>query len=224
VPTIDEPTGLQGFSWANRRYTFCLPCRRSRVRIPSAASKKACICRPFLRTPSACASASGRTDLRTRPGPIARRSKENPLFAGPFWFVRTQVLLRARRRLSVLPTGAVSRILLHGRFLRTDGMPTGYQRYGPPRPVRFHSGNRGVHSVGGRATGLRSLFPPRIVREVGSTRGLGLSRSRAARPPGRCSRPSGSPMSFSCAASTGRTGRCRWGTAASTNRQVARRR
>jgi nucleotide-binding universal stress UspA family protein len=41
---------------------FCLPCRRSRVRIPSAASEKACICRPFSRAQSACASPSGRTD------------------------------------------------------------------------------------------------------------------------------------------------------------------
>ena len=35
------------------------------------------------------------------PRPIVGRSKENPLFAGPFWFVRTQVLLRACRRSGV---------------------------------------------------------------------------------------------------------------------------
>jgi hypothetical protein len=35
-----------GIFCVNRRCTFCLPCRTSRVRIPSAASKKACICRP----------------------------------------------------------------------------------------------------------------------------------------------------------------------------------
>jgi len=57
-----EPPRLQGICAPTRKHTLCLPCRRSRVRIPSAALGKACICRPFLRAQSACASASGRTD------------------------------------------------------------------------------------------------------------------------------------------------------------------
>jgi hypothetical protein len=77
--------------------TFCLPCRRSRVRIPSAASKKVCICRPFFACAVGLCVCVESDELRTRPGPIVGRSKENPLFAGPFWFVRTQVLLRACR-------------------------------------------------------------------------------------------------------------------------------
>jgi hypothetical protein len=86
---------------------FCLPCRRSWVRIPSAALGKACICRPFLWAQSACASASCRTDAGlapTRSSAVPR----NPLLAGPFWFVRTQVPLRACRRSSVLTAAAVS--------------------------------------------------------------------------------------------------------------------
>jgi hypothetical protein len=59
-----------GLPWDARDPTFCLPCRRSRVRIPSAALEKACVCRPFLRAQSACSSASGRTDSRTRDPPI----------------------------------------------------------------------------------------------------------------------------------------------------------
>jgi hypothetical protein len=56
-----ETLDLQGYLGTRRRLRLCLPCRRSRVRIPSAALKKARICRPFLRAQSACASASGRT-------------------------------------------------------------------------------------------------------------------------------------------------------------------
>jgi hypothetical protein len=72
-----------------------LPCRRSWVRIPSAALKKACICRPFLRAQSACASASGRTDsglAAGRPSAVPRKtpclqvdsgSSEPKSFCGP---------------------------------------------------------------------------------------------------------------------------------------------
>jgi hypothetical protein len=35
-----NPPALQGISAPNTKQTFCLPCRRSRVRIPSAASEK----------------------------------------------------------------------------------------------------------------------------------------------------------------------------------------
>ena len=74
---------------------FCLPCRRSRVRIPSAASRKACICRSFSLRQSPCSSASGRTDSglavrrssaasRKRPGLQAdSRSSELKSFCRP---------------------------------------------------------------------------------------------------------------------------------------------
>ena len=58
-----------GVFCGNRRCTLCLPCRRSRVRIPSAASEKACICRPFLCAQSAGAFASRRTET----GPTANQ-------------------------------------------------------------------------------------------------------------------------------------------------------
>jgi hypothetical protein len=58
-----EPSHLQGISAPNRKHTFCLPCRRSRVRIPSAALEKACICRSFSL-------------------PAVRRAAPGPRFAG----------------------------------------------------------------------------------------------------------------------------------------------
>jgi hypothetical protein len=45
------------FEW-NPRRTFCLPCRRSWVRIPSAASERLAICRSFSFRQPASASAS----------------------------------------------------------------------------------------------------------------------------------------------------------------------
>jgi len=45
-----------GLSWDARDPTFDLPCRRSRVRIPSAALRKACICRSFWHQQSDSAS------------------------------------------------------------------------------------------------------------------------------------------------------------------------
>jgi hypothetical protein len=50
--------------------------------------------------------------LRTRRWPIVGRSKKNGLFAGRFWFVRTEVLLRACRRSSVPPAAGVGRLFL----------------------------------------------------------------------------------------------------------------
>jgi hypothetical protein len=74
TPSIARIRPFAGmFAWTRRR-TPCLPCRRSRVRIPSAALKKAYICRPFLRAQSACASASG----RTHSGLAAARSSAVP--------------------------------------------------------------------------------------------------------------------------------------------------
>jgi hypothetical protein len=69
-----EPAHLQGKSALNRKRTLCLPCRRSWVRIPSAALGKACICRPFSSQQSSCSSASGRTES----GLAVRRSSGVP--------------------------------------------------------------------------------------------------------------------------------------------------
>jgi hypothetical protein len=48
-PRTHEPEMpcLQAFPLESCHHPFCLPCRRSRVRIPSAALGKACICRSF---------------------------------------------------------------------------------------------------------------------------------------------------------------------------------
>ena len=82
-----EPARLQGISAPDGNHTSCLPCRRSRVRIPSAAFEKASICRPFLRAQSACASASGRTDSGLAPGRSSavprKRSVCRPILVRP---------------------------------------------------------------------------------------------------------------------------------------------
>jgi hypothetical protein len=72
-----EPARLQEISAESRYHAPCLPCRRSRVRIPSAASQKACIRRSFLLRQSPGSSASGRTEagLAVRRSPAG--SKEN---------------------------------------------------------------------------------------------------------------------------------------------------
>jgi hypothetical protein len=57
-----------GLSWDARDPACCLPCRRSRVRIPSAALKKTCICGPFRLRQSAGADAS----LGTEKTPVAK--------------------------------------------------------------------------------------------------------------------------------------------------------
>jgi hypothetical protein len=84
----------------------------------------------------------GSDSLRTRRGPIVRRSKENALFAGRFWFVRTEVLLRACRRSGVLPAAAVSPTL--AAAARSCGRRD-TSGPGPLGPVRFQSGNRQVN-------------------------------------------------------------------------------
>ena len=70
-----------GLSWDDQAPASCLPCRRSRVRIPSAASQKAYICRSFSSRQSPCSSASGRTDsgLAVRRSSVASRKRR---FAG----------------------------------------------------------------------------------------------------------------------------------------------
>ena len=56
----------------------CLPCRRSRVRIPSAASEKACICRSFSLLQSPCSAASGRTHSGLAVRRLSAASRKTP--------------------------------------------------------------------------------------------------------------------------------------------------
>ena len=176
---------------------YCLPCRRSWVRIPSAASRKGLHLQAFLRAQSACASASGRTDSGLAAGPIRRPfqgktpclqvdsgSSEPKSFCGP---AEGQVfcLLRPLRRLLLQrhdPADSARRRDTSGR--------------GPWGPVRFQSGNRGVN--------LGSLRDPEsaggnTVRRAGtavdSLRGAPApdSRARSCAPPGSRTRPRARP-------------------------------
>ena len=70
--SLSEVVRLQAFCGAHDRPIDCLPCRRSRVRIPSAASEKACICRSFSFPQSACAFASPGTQWAAGGRPAVR--------------------------------------------------------------------------------------------------------------------------------------------------------
>jgi hypothetical protein len=76
--------------------TFCLPCRRSRVRIPSAALEKARICRAFSWAQSSSASASPDND-RTIVSAATRGRGRKVLFSRRFRATSTLELLRPRR-------------------------------------------------------------------------------------------------------------------------------
>jgi hypothetical protein len=78
-----------------RHCTFCLPCRRSRVRIPSAAFGKACICRAFSCS-SRSASASPDTNWTIVPAATRGRGRK-VLFSRRFRATSTLELLRPRR-------------------------------------------------------------------------------------------------------------------------------
>jgi hypothetical protein len=73
-PTGSNPGVCRRFFCDAGFRSYCLPCRRSRVRIPSAASEKACICRPFSSRQSASASASAWTHC----GPAQARHQVAP--------------------------------------------------------------------------------------------------------------------------------------------------
>jgi hypothetical protein len=89
-----------------------LPCRRSWVRILSAALEKTCICRSFSLRQSPCSSASGRTDSGLAVRRLSAASRKNAPFAGRFSFVRTEVILQACRRSSVPPAAGVGWLFL----------------------------------------------------------------------------------------------------------------
>jgi hypothetical protein len=79
-----ETTCLQARCGPHRSRTLCLPCRRSWVRIPSAALEKACICRSFSRPQSASAFASTGSHWVVAASP-PREASESGSFAGRLW-------------------------------------------------------------------------------------------------------------------------------------------
>jgi hypothetical protein len=86
-----------GISSNRRRVAYYLPCRRSRVRVPSAASQKACICRSFSCAQSAGASASPDNDW-TIVSVATRGRGRKVLFSRRFRATSTLELLRPCRR------------------------------------------------------------------------------------------------------------------------------
>ena len=83
---------MQGDRDDQRRHRACLPCRRSWVRIPSAASEKACICRSFSSTQSAGAFASPGTQWAPGGQHAAGASQKKPV-CRHFLMTRTVDLL-----------------------------------------------------------------------------------------------------------------------------------
>jgi hypothetical protein len=107
----------------------------------------------------------GSDRLRTRRWPIVGRSKKNGLFAGRFWFVRTEVLLRACRRSGVRPAAAVTPT--PAATARSCGQrpPARDQRSRSFGRVRFQSGNRARSSRGAAAgVAARCAAPQNLMR------------------------------------------------------------
>ncbi len=75
---------------------------------PISRSQKACICRPFLRAQSACASVSGRTDSGLAAGRSSAVPRKTPCLQDDSGSSEPKSLLRACRRSGVRPATAVT--------------------------------------------------------------------------------------------------------------------
>jgi hypothetical protein len=82
LPTTAKTAHLQECPATQRRLRLCLPCRRSWVRIPSAASEKACIYRSFSCAQLAGAFASRRTETGPAAKPPCIRLEESGCLQG----------------------------------------------------------------------------------------------------------------------------------------------
>jgi hypothetical protein len=175
VQPAENPAGLQGIFGPRGGSTFCLPCRRSWVRIPSAASQKACICRPFWSRQSPCSSASGRTETGLAPGRSWAVPQKTPVC----------------RPILVRPNPSPSAGYAEGRVFACCGRypdscstarpsgqrpPARYQRWRHFGPVRFQSETRRSTSARSAATpGEHGTESRELLRETASD---GASRSR----------------------------------------------
>jgi hypothetical protein len=98
--TVAKSGCLQAFPYRIRRCTHCLPCRRSWVRIPSAALGKVCICRPFSSRQRDRASASLGTESGLASRPPWETLRKN-LLSRHLLRARTTDLLRGWKRSKV---------------------------------------------------------------------------------------------------------------------------
>jgi hypothetical protein len=99
--------GLQAPCDPSPSPTLCLPCRRSWVRIPSAALEKTCFLQAFcMRRRLVRLRRVGVTP--DSPRADHRPFQDNALFAGRFWFVRTEVILRGLQQVGCSPAAAVT--------------------------------------------------------------------------------------------------------------------
>jgi hypothetical protein len=93
-----ETTCLQASCGPELCPTFCLPCRRSWVRIPSAASRKGLQIGEFSRPPSSLGLLSRRGLFEDRPGSPPTHDLKLGGFAGEFRSGRTVVILQPPRK------------------------------------------------------------------------------------------------------------------------------
>jgi hypothetical protein len=122
-----------------------LPCRRSWVRIPSAASERPAICRSLSLDQSGSASASRRTDSGLAGEASVGRLQESAGLQAILVGSNPKSVCRLHRTSNLLPAATVSRLFYNYAFLRTDACRAGYHRCGSAAPVRFQSGNREVN-------------------------------------------------------------------------------
>ena len=139
-----KSASLQAVLCAARFRSYCLPCRRSWVRIPSAALEKACICRSFCWSSSPCSSASGRTDSGLAAGQSPAASRKTP-GCRPILVRPNRSPSAGLQKVEGSPAAAVTPT--PAATARSCGQrpPARYQRSRSLGPVRFQSGNREVH-------------------------------------------------------------------------------
>jgi hypothetical protein len=100
--------------------SYCLPCRRSWVRIPPAALQKACICRPFQSRQSPCSSASGRTDSGLAVRRSSAASRKTPALQADHRSSELKSFCRPAGGPVFACCGRWPPVPANGVFLRTD--------------------------------------------------------------------------------------------------------
>jgi hypothetical protein len=118
-----ESTDLQAFSRRSGRGSNCLPCRRSWVRIPSAASERPAICRSLSLDQSGSASASGRTDSGLAGEASVGRLQESAGLQAILVGSNPKSVCRLHRTSNLLPAATVSRLFLQLRVLAYGRVP-----------------------------------------------------------------------------------------------------
>jgi hypothetical protein len=151
-----------------RANSNCLPCRRSWVRIPSAALQKACICRSFPSAQSAGAFASTGSHWVAAASP-QRGRRESSLFAGRLWEREPVTFCGAKPHHGV----GVGVHLARDRVADDGATPSGVAGGRLPATAFAHEQSRSEH----RSTRLPVVHGDSLVLRIGHSRFFGARRA-----------------------------------------------